>query len=110
VKADPASYVGERIVIRGTYVEQPHERLLLDGACPGWNLRVSHSLQSAGNRKAVAMVRRLVKANPIARIQVVYSGVVKANVLIAGCTKPTCFRYSLEESQLLAASPPEPTG
>ncbi len=105
VMADPAPYVGRRIILKGIYFATPHERLLVDHDCPQWDLRVSHSLRIDGRPKAEDIVDRYRKKHSTVRIPVVYSGIVTAHAVIQGCTEPGCHSYSLEESQLLAAFP-----
>jgi hypothetical protein len=104
VMAGPNSYASRRIVIKGIYFQEPHQRLLYDEDCPQWDFSVSHSSEG-GSRRAEAVVERFRKKHPTVRIPVVYSGIVTANVVVSGCTRPDCYRYSLEESKLLAASP-----
>jgi hypothetical protein len=108
VMADPNSYVGRRIVIKGIYFAEPHQRLLFNDSCPTSALRVVHSLRSDGDPRAEAIVNKARKRHRTVNIPVVYSGIFTANVFIQGCIKPSCFRYSLEESQLLAASLTKP--
>jgi hypothetical protein len=105
VMADPDPFVGRRIVIKGIYFATPHERLLIDRACPQWDLRVSHAHEVDGDPGAEALVDRFRKKHPTVRIPVVYSGIVRAQDVFHGCTSPSCRRYSLEESWLLAAFP-----
>lgn len=104
VMADPSSHAGRRIVLKGIYFQEPHQRLLYDEACPQWDFRVSHASEG-GAPRAEAIVRRFRKKHPTVRIPVVYSGIVTANVVVLGCAAPGCVRYSLEDSKLLAASP-----
>ncbi|HET9641208.1 MAG TPA: hypothetical protein VFP12_18610 [Allosphingosinicella sp.] len=103
--ADPLPYVGRRLTLKGIYFATPHERLLVDRDCPQSDLRVSHSLQIDGSPEAEAIVDRYRKKHPTVRIPVVYSGIFTAHAVIRGCTEPGCYRFSLEESQLLAAFP-----
>lgn len=82
----------------------------INGSCmippvPESGFRVSHSLRVDGARRAEAIVERFRKKHQTVRIPVVYSGVFTVNVFIQGCTRPGCYRYALEESQLLAALP-----
>jgi len=105
VMVDPDSFVGRRIVIKGIYFATPHERLLIDRACPQWDLRVSHALDVDGDPGAEALVDRFRRKHSTVRIPVVYSGIVRAQDVIYGCTSPSCRAYSLEESWLLAAFP-----
>lgn len=105
VTGDPGSYLGRRILVQGIYFATPHERMLHDPRCPDSGFRVSHALEVDGDRRAEAMVERFRKVHPTVRIPVVYSGIFRGSSIIHGCTTPSCYRYSLEEARLLAASP-----
>lgn len=105
VMINPRPYVGRRILIKGIYVREPHQRILYDSACPQWEFRVSHSLKIDSNRAAERMVERAAKKDPTVSIPVVYYGTMTADLIISGCAKPSCYRYSLQDAQLLAASP-----
>lgn len=105
ITSNPAIYLGRRLIIKGVLFEEPHERLLYDESCRELDLSVSHSLRLNGNQRAKTIVKKFRKKHPTVRVPVVYSGIVTVNVVIRGCTKSSCYRYSLEESQLLAASP-----
>ena len=102
---DPHSYVGRRIMITGVYFATPHERLLVSNDCRDRSIRVSHSLHLEDDRDAEAAVKRFRKKHATVRIPVVYSGILRAENYVQGCTTPGCWHYSLEESQLLAAYP-----
>jgi hypothetical protein len=104
VMSSPTLYVNQRIIVHGLYFSEPHQRLLYDHTCPDLSLRVSHSLQRDGDHGAELIVERFRKKHQTVKIPVIYSGVLTAAVLINGCTRPSCYTYSLEESQLLAAS------
>jgi hypothetical protein len=104
VMADPDAYVGRRIVVTGIYFATPHERLLVGRGCDA-SFRVSEAMEIDGNPGAEAIVARFRRRHQTVRIPVVYSGDFTAHDVIFGCTKPSCRRYALEESQLLAAYP-----
>jgi len=104
VTGDPGSYLGRRILVQGIHFETPHERMLHDPKCPDSGFRVSLA-PADGDRRAEAIVKRFRKQHPTVRIPVVYSGIFSGSSIIQGCTTPSCYVYSLEESRLLAASP-----
>ena len=105
VLADPATYVGQRIMIHGVYWAEPHRRVLYDDRCPDSDLRVKHALHADGDPRAAAIIVRFRKKHPTVRVPVVYSAVVASRVVIAGCTRPNCYEYLLEEALLLGAAP-----
>lgn len=104
VMADPGAYAGRRIVIKGTYFREPHRRLIYDENCPDFDLGVSHSSRLEGDPAAERRVRRSLRAKPTGKIPVVYSAVLTPKALVGGCAEPSCYEYSLQEAQLLAAS------
>ena len=91
VLAEPNSYVGQRIMIRGIYWAEPHRRALYDDRCPDSDLRVKHALHHDGDPRAEAIINRFRKKHPTVRVPVVYSAVLASRVIIAGCTKPNCY-------------------
>lgn len=105
VLANPGLYVGQRIMIQGIYWAEPHRRVLYEDRCPDSDLRVKHALHADGDRRAEAVIARFRKKHPTVRVPVVYSAVLVSRVIIAGCTRPNCYEYSLEEALLLGASP-----
>jgi hypothetical protein len=105
VMADPSLYVGQHITIKGTYFQTPHERLLVDSECSQREVRVVHSYQIKSDPIALRIIKRFSKKDQTVRIPVIYYGIFTANAVIYACEKPSCFKYSLEESQLLAAFP-----
>jgi hypothetical protein len=105
VMTDWRSYVGMRIIIRGVYFQEPHQRLLVDDDCPQWQLRVSHSEQIRSESRAVAIIKMFSKKDSTVRVPVIYSAVFTARPIIADCANPSCYIYTLENSQLLAAYP-----
>jgi hypothetical protein len=105
VLADPNSYVGQGIVVKGVYFSTPHQRLLVDDDCPEGDFAVRESLDLDNDPEAEAIVDRFGRKHPTVRIPVVYSGIFKARAMLEGCSLPGCYDYSLEESQLLAAFP-----
>ena len=105
VMSSPTLYLGKRILIRGVYFSEPHQRLIYDDTCPQHVLRVSHSLKVKGSSRARSIVERYRKIHATVDIPVIYSGVLTDSIVIAGCKDPGCVRYSLEDSELLAAFP-----
>jgi hypothetical protein len=105
VLARRSQFVGQHLTVEGIYFQTPHERLLVDDDCPQWSLRVSHSLQVPGNREAEAVVERFRRVDPTVGIPVVYSGTLRATLVMSDCTDPSCYSYSFEQAQLLVASP-----
>jgi hypothetical protein len=106
VMADPNAYAGRRIVIKGTYFQEPHRRVIYDENCPDFDLSINHSSQLEGNPAAERRLRRSFKARLTGVIPVVYSAVLTPKALVLGCGEPSCFEYSLQEAQLLTASTP----
>lgn len=105
VMADPNLYIDRRIIIKGTYFAEPHQRLLIDKTCPESSLRVSHSLRVKGNPKAKAIVEKFRKKHATVRVPVVYSATLTGRAVEIGCTEPSCYDYRLQDAQLLAAFP-----
>lgn len=109
VMTDWSSYIGKRIIIRGVYFQEPHQRLLVDDDCPQWQLRVSHSEQLRSESRAVDIIKMFSRKDSTVKVPVIYSAVFAANPIIVDCVNPSCYRYALEDSQLLAAYPRSPT-
>lgn len=105
VMSNPGLHVGRRITIQGVYLRAPHERLLYDGNCPSWTFIVIHSLERASSAAAERLVSRSIKKSPATGVLVIYSGTLAYKAVVAGCAAPTCLSYSLQDAQLLAASP-----
>lgn len=102
---DPDRYAGQRVVMKGRYVQEVHQRVLYDAHCPDWEFRVSHALAVKSDRAAARMVEQAAKKKPIVDIPVVYVGTFTVKPFIVGCSARNCQHYSLEDAQLLAASP-----
>lgn len=105
VMANPRLYVKQRVMIKGIYVREPHQRVLYDADCPQWDFRVSHAFTVDGDPTAERLIKRAAKQDPTVSIPVIYYGTLAARVVIVGCTEPSCHSYSLQDAQLLAASP-----
>jgi hypothetical protein len=105
VMENPRAYAGRRVVMKGNYVQDPHHRMLYDANCPNWDFRVSQSLTVKGDRAAERVVEQARKKKFIVDIPVVYVGTFTISPFIMTCSELTCFRYSLEDAQLLAAPP-----
>jgi hypothetical protein len=105
VMKDPSGYAGQRIVVKGIYGRQPHQRVLYDPSCGEWIVAVSHSLTAEGDAGAKRIVDRAAKKDPRGRIPVVYVGTFTMSHFLLACTERDCYNYSLEDAQLLAASP-----
>jgi hypothetical protein len=97
-------YVGRRVVIAATFGEGPHQRFLYDDGCSNWLVGVSNSSRR-GNLAAIRLVKKSFEESPTAGIPVIYSGVLESHIVISGCSKPTCYSYSLVDGELLAAFP-----
>lgn len=105
VMTEPDPYLGQRIIIKGLYAQGPHRRLLHDRNCPEWDFSVSLSLRTEGDRTAERLVRKSFKKDPTVSVPVIFSGILATRVVMSGCTKSSCHEYSLQNAQLLAASP-----
>ena len=105
VMDDAGRYAGRRVAMKGLYVTDPHHRFLYDARCPEWDFRVSESFDVDGDRAAERLVNRARKKDPTVSIPVVYVGTFTVAPFIVGCSERSCYHYSLEDSQLLAASP-----
>jgi hypothetical protein len=105
VMADPGRYAGRRIMMKGLYVQELHQRVLYDANCREWDFRVSHSLALASDAAAKNRVKQAAKKDPTVSIPVVYIGTFTMSHFLLDCTDRDCYRYSLEEAQLLAAAP-----
>jgi hypothetical protein len=105
VMDDPSRYAGRRVVMKGLYLQDPHHRRLYDAHCPEWDFSVSESFDVAGDPAAERLVKRGAKKDPTVSIPVVYVGTFTMGPFLIGCSERDCFHYSLEDSQLLAASP-----
>jgi hypothetical protein len=105
VMENPQAYAGRRVLMKGDYVEDPHHRTLDDRRCPDWDFRVSESFTVDGDRTAQRLVRQARKKRVTVDIPVIYVGTFTVKPFIIGCSERNCQHYSLEEAQLLAASP-----
>jgi len=105
VMADPHAYEGRRIMMKGLYVQEVHQRVLYDAGCPKWEFRVGHSLTAKEDRAAARMIDHAAKKDISVSIPVIYAGIFTVKPFIIGCSDRDCYHYSLEEAQLLAASP-----
>lgn len=105
VMTNPSLYAGRKIIVHGIYFAEPHQRLLYDNTCKQLSFPVEHSVQAKGDRKATAIIEKFRKLHPTVNIPVVYSGTFVARKLTPDCADPSCYSYTLEEAQLLAASP-----
>jgi hypothetical protein len=106
VMASPNIYLGSRILIRGIYWQDPHNRRLIDGACPQWGIIVRESYKLRADHRATKIIKRAYKKYPTVRAPVVYSGVFASRQTDLGCSLPGCYEYRLEDAQLLSAFPP----
>lgn len=104
VMANPDPYLGQRIIIKGLFAQGPHRRLLHDRECPEWDLSVSLSDRVEGDPMVERLVRRSFQKNATVSVPVILSGTLAARVVMSGCKKPSCYEYSLEESQLLGVA------
>jgi hypothetical protein len=86
---EPGAHLGKRVTVLGTYWNTPHARVLAGDGCD-WSFRVA--LREYDKR-----------TEPRHRMEVVYSGVLRSEPVVIPCSDPECFRYSLEDSELLAA-------
>ena len=104
VMEDPGRYAGRRVVMKGIYVQELHQRVLYDPNCREWDFRVSESLTAANDAAAARMVRQAAKTDPTVSIPVVYEGTFTMSHFLLDCTERNCYRYSLTDARLLAAS------
>ena len=104
IMINPEQFIGQRIFVKGIYFREPHRRIIYDDNCPKFNLSVSHASHLSGNKLALNVLRRALKIRSTGMISVVYSAVLTVNSLEASCDTSTCYKYSLTEAQLLAAS------
>jgi hypothetical protein len=105
VMENPSAYAGRRVVMKGDYIQDPHHRMLYDPHCPEWDFRVSESFTLEGDRAAERLVDRARKKRARVDIPVVYAGTFTVAPFLIGCPDRDCQHYSLEDAQLLAASP-----
>jgi hypothetical protein len=105
VMADPSRYAGRRVIMKGIYVQEPHQRVLYDPNCQEWDFRVSESTTADGAAAAKRIVRKAAKKDPTVSIPVVYDGTFTVSHFLLDCSERNCFRYSLTDARLLAASP-----
>jgi hypothetical protein len=105
VLSNPLPLVGKHVYVSGTYLAEPHGRILFDSRCTGEiKLRPSfkHDSRHASERLKLAL-----SAKRNAKIPVVYYGVLKSVPIISNCSESQCFAYSLEEAKLTAARNPK---
>src|SRR3954468_13760546 len=95
VMEDPSRYAGRRIVMKGIYVQELHQRVLYDPNCREWDFRVSHSLTADSDRAAERMVKQAAKKDPTVSIPVVYYGIFTVSHFLLDCTERDCYHYSL---------------
>jgi hypothetical protein len=89
----PGAYIGQRVTVRASYFNTPHELLLFDDHCKKWTFRLG--------------LREWVKGDqPKQNMKVIYSGLFTTETIMMHCPDRECFRYLLEDSLLLATSPP----
>lgn len=105
IMAEPARYLGQRIMVRGTYVQDPHHTYLSDNDCPDWEFNIRGS-RSQDNKRARRILRRLSRKYPTVEAPVVYLATFTSRPLITVCIpEPSCYTYHLEDAQLRAALP-----
>jgi hypothetical protein len=105
VMKDPSRYAGRRVVVKAIYGRQPHQRVLYDPSCDEWVVPVGHSMTAEDDRGANRIVKRPAKKEPRGRVPVIYAGTFTVSHFLLDCTESDCYHYSLEDAQLLAASP-----
>jgi hypothetical protein len=105
VMEDPGRYAGRRVVMKGMYVQEPHQRVLYDPNCREWDFRVSESMTVGGDAAAKRMVKEAARKDPTVSIPVVYDGTFTMSHFLLDCSERNCYRYSLTDARLLAASP-----
>jgi hypothetical protein len=102
---DPGRYAGRRVMIKAIYVRAPHHPALDDPDCPQSDFSISHSLTADNDPAAQRTLQRAMRKSPTVGVPVVYVGTFKVEPFITTCTERSCYHYSLENAQLLAASP-----
>jgi hypothetical protein len=105
IMENPPLYAGRRLVIKGIYFVEPHQRMLYDEDCPDVGLRVSHSSKLRGDAKARAIIEKFRKKHPTVRVPVIYSGILSGRQVVQGCSQTSCYSYWVQDAELLAASP-----
>ena len=105
VMESPSVYAGRRVVMKGVYVEDAHHRTLYDPHCSEWDFSVSESFTLEGDRTAERLVKQARRKRAVVDIPVVYVGTFTVSPFLIGCSERNCQHYSLEDAQLLAASP-----
>ena len=98
----PNEFVGHLVTVRARYANAPHSRVLFDPDCPSENLEI-RILDSPEARKSDQEMQRLLRNYRTVGIRAVYSGLMKADQLIGGCSETHCFSYSLADAKLEAA-------
>jgi len=68
---------------------------------------VSYSQTKNGSSNANRVVKQFFKRTPNRTVRTIHSGLFTVSSMIAGCKKPGCYSYSLEDAELKAAFPEE---
>jgi hypothetical protein len=104
IMAHPQMYLGRRVLAHGVYFQSPHQRYLIEKSCPQSEISVSESSTLHNSRMAMRILKQAEAENRTVNIPVIYSGIFRSDVVIAGCADPRCYNYSLQDAQLLAAT------
>jgi hypothetical protein len=98
----PWNLVGHRVTVSGIYANDPHRRILDDPSCPSRDLEVWLG-DSQDSLEVDRKMRRLLERNPLIGIRSVYSGLIKSDQLIAGCSDVDCFAFTKIAATLVSA-------
>jgi hypothetical protein len=92
IMAEPIRYVGQKVMVRGSFWQSPHQRTLFDSDCPEKELPVSLAAYVKGT-------------TPAQKTRVIYSGIFTRQSVPPGAILAGCCEYWLRDSDLLATSP-----
>jgi hypothetical protein len=100
VTSNPSGYLGKYLAIRGVYFSDPHHRYIFDDNCRGAEVTVHLSMDKNDERSE--RIEDSILSKKQGEISVVYHGALKGAEVIAGCGKPNCLTYTLEDARLLS--------
>jgi len=107
VLANPAKYDGKTIMVKGLYQMIIHGSIIYGTACPKINVSLRGAADWKGDKRALAVIRRLTRKNQFQPVQVVSRGTFRV-AREGECFGQGCFSYEIEEHDLLCAAPVKP--
>jgi hypothetical protein len=102
--ADPTKYDGKQLLIAGEYRWQPHGAIFYGDNCSKTEIKLDGWSHQRDDGDAKAVWEALVKNDDMQPVHTVYRG---RFAIVHGfdCTAVTCFRYKLEDPELVSARP-----